>query len=416
MKHALRLVLAVILLCLAPAASAHSTVYQATDSYLTANGDKLALRLDAPSAFIIDAPDPDQMRPAAEQYIRDHLRVSVAGRPCSFGLDSFTGADQFKPQITGTYRCASAPALPGDLAVTSTVYTDMMTSFDHHLTFTVGAKAWRLTFTPAKTRYPDQLSAVPVPVPAAARPGGFYSDMAASLRTMVARLGGVGDPLPWWYWAVIALIAAFLGSLHALTPGHGKTLMSAFLLARGRSTTGDVVTLAAGMTTAHTAVIYALGAVFLVVGSTKLIDQALPLIDKLSALLVIALGLYLVRQGLRRLRHHHHHHDHEHAPDPVTSRRGLFLAGASGGLVPCIDALSLMLLAASLHAVALGLYIVLWFSLGLAASIVVIGLAVIRAQRLPWLDRMGPRVANAAPLVTGSVIVALGVFVLLRPL
>jgi ABC-type nickel/cobalt efflux system permease component RcnA len=398
--------------CLPAVASAHSTVYQATDTYLTASGTRLDMSIAAPSAFIVDAPDASGQHAAVEKYFQDRLKVAVHGSPCRFVLDSFTGADNFRPEVKGSYHCDAAPARPTDMTITSTVYADLMTSFDHRVTLTIGAQAWRMTFNPTHSRYPAEVQAVPVPVPQAARPAGFYSDLSAWLRTVVARLSGVGDPLPWYYWLVIAVIAAFLGSLHALTPGHGKTLMSAFLLGRGRSTVGDVATLAAGMTTAHTAVIYALGFTFLVVGSTKVIDQALPVIDRISAVIVIGLGLYLVRQGIRRLRHHHHH-SHP-APEAVTSRRGLFVAGASGGLVPCIDALSLMLLAATLHAVALGLYIVLWFSLGLAAAIVLIGLTVMRAQRLPWLDRFGGRVSAWAPVVTGSLIAVLGGALLLR--
>lgn len=85
------------------------------------------------------------------------------------------------------------------------------------------------------------------------------------------------------------------------------------------------------------------------------------------------------------------------------------LAGVSGGLVPCIDALSILVLAASVHMILFGLLVVLFFSLGLAASIIVLGLLVIRTKKIMKLEeRIGEKISIFAPLLTGVVIIILG--------
>lgn len=252
----------------------------------------------------------------------------------------------------------------------------------------------------------------------------LYLDMSVWLRNTIARLGGIGEPIPKIFFVLVLLIAVVLGALHALTPGHSKSLMAALLVGKKNSKSKDVFILASAITFTHTIVIFLLGFVFLVLDTKLTLNKVLPAIEKISAAVVLILGISLIYRGLKAIWAHHrhkrahendeeHHHGHSHDAknaDAANSSWGLFLAGASGGIIPCIDALSLLVLAASVHAVWFGLLIVLFFSFGLAASIVLIGLTVIRTKKfLKIEERLGEKVNMIAPLVTGTFIIILGI-------
>jgi ABC-type nickel/cobalt efflux system permease component RcnA len=148
----------------------------------------------------------------------------------------------------------------------------------------------------------------------------------------------------------------------------------------------------------------------------------------LNISLVIVLGLWLVTKGVRAGIHqrwhrvhvgnnkelaHVHNHNHDQLKE-TGSIWGNVLAGASGGLVPCIDALSILIIAASVHMILFGLVIVFFFSLGLATSIIVLGLLVIRTKKLIKIEeKIGEKISIYAPLLTGIVIIFLGIGLLL---
>jgi ABC-type nickel/cobalt efflux system permease component RcnA len=151
----------------------------------------------------------------------------------------------------------------------------------------------------------------------------------------------------------------------------------------------------------------------------------LPYFERVSAALVFILAAYLIYTGVRRYRHarshahgheHSHNHDHQHDNSLAArlSRRGetwsLIVAGAGGGIVPCIDALSLMLLAAGLGHAGFGLVLVLFFSLGLAGTIAAIGLLLLAGKRRLMLSQAAEqKVATYAPLASGAIILILAV-------
>jgi ABC-type nickel/cobalt efflux system permease component RcnA len=255
--------------------------------------------------------------------------------------------------------------------------------------------------------------------------GTLYKQASTWLRESVGRLNGHGDPLPWYFIILVAIVSMILGGLHALTPGHGKSFMAALLVGKNRSRNRDVFILSSAITITHTAVIYILGIIFLVLDTSLTLSNVLPVFELVSAVIVVGLGMYLLYKGTREWYrsyqhkkahdhghlHAHHHHHHDEIKDD--SAWGLFLAGASGGLVPCIDALSLLIIAASVHAVAAGLFVVFCFSLGLALTIVAIGMAVIHTKNMLKLEeRIGEKIAIIAPLVTGCFIILLGLLLL----
>jgi ABC-type nickel/cobalt efflux system permease component RcnA len=102
--------------------------------------------------------------------------------------------------------------------------------------------------------------------------------------------------------------------------------------------------------------------------------------------------------------HHHHHHSHEHRTD----RRSLIALGASAGLIPCPSALVVLLGAVAQHRIGLGLVLIVAFSLGLAATLTGLGIAVVHAGRLLSRLPVPGRLAAAVPAVSAALIVVVG--------
>lgn len=203
---------------------------------------------------------------------------------------------------------------------------------------------------------------------------------------------------------VLFLLAAFgWGALHALSPGHGKAMVAAYLVGR-RGTARHAVALGAIVTITHTIGVFALGVATLALSAYVLPEDLYPWLTIVSGLLVVGIGAGVLVRRARSARSHHHHH---HGPERV-SWKGLIGMGASAGLIPCPSALVVLLGAVAQHEVALGLLLVTAFSLGLAATLTVLGLAVVYAGRLGERIHVSARLTAALPVVSAAVIVALG--------
>lgn len=268
----------------------------------------------------------------------------------------------------------------------------------------------------------------------------FYAGVNVWLRQTIIQVGGSG-PISARAIFLVLIVATFLGALHSLTPGHSKSIMAAMLIGKTGSQIKDVFVLASTITFTHTILIYVLGFFLLVLDKTISLSRIIPYFTKLNIVLVIVLGAWLITRGVRaalqrhrcRVHEHAHEHEHEHAHThehdhhhahghshdyrqlaKTDSLWSTILAGASGGLVPCIDALSILILAVSLHMLLFGLLVILFFSLGLAISIVVLGLLVIRTKELIKIEaRIGESISIYAPLLTGLVIMMFGLRLLL---
>jgi len=224
--------------------------------------------------------------------------------------------------------------------------------------------------------------------------------------------------------ALSLLIAAFWGAAHALTPGHGKALVAAYLVGT-RGTPRHAFMLGGTVTVAHTAGVFAIGIVTLALSQFILPETLYPWLTLVSGLLVVAVGAAVLRQRLRvRGRphdhghdHHHendHHHHHEH-DDRLTSK-GILGVGIAAGLLPCPSALVVLLSAIALHRVGLGLALIFAFSIGLAATITGIGLVAVYARRaFGRLSLDGPLV-RALPAVSAALILVVGVVITARAL
>jgi ABC-type nickel/cobalt efflux system permease component RcnA len=223
------------------------------------------------------------------------------------------------------------------------------------------------------------------------------------------------------------------GALHALSPGHGKAMVAAYLAAT-HGTARHAVALGATVTVIHTAGVFALGAVTLLAAQYVLPERLYPWLNLVSGLLVLAVGAALLRSRVRRAGRsgaqvrggrahgHSHGHVHDHASpadrprDSHSTWREVLGLGASAGLLPCPSALVVLLSALSQNQVGIGLLLIASFSLGLATALTAIALAVVYAGRLtPRLPVPG-RLAAAAPVVSTVAILAIGVLITARAL
>ena len=211
------------------------------------------------------------------------------------------------------------------------------------------------------------------------------------------------------------LLAAFgWGAVHALSPGHGKAMVAAYLVGT-RGTARHALGLGLTVTVTHTIGVFALGVVTLALSAYVLPEDLYPWLNLASGLLVLVVGGAVLRARVRRARHHHHHdhdhgHDHahhHHAPAKITTR-GLLAMGASAGLIPCPSALVVLLGAIAQHQVALGLLLIVVFSAGLAATLTALGIAVVHAGRLTARIAPDGRLIAVLPAASALVILAAG--------
>jgi nickel/cobalt transporter (NicO) family protein len=214
--------------------------------------------------------------------------------------------------------------------------------------------------------------------------------------------------------------ALFWGAAHALSPGHGKTIVTAYLVG-SRGTPLHAALLGLIVTATHTIGVFALGLVTLTLSQFVVPDRLYPWLNLASGLLVVGVGAVVLAARLRHRRahahghHHHHHHDHGGASEGV-GWRSLVGVGISGGLLPCPSALVVLLAAISLHRVAFGLLLIVAFSVGLALSITGVGLAAVVAKRLFARTSFDGRIVGLLPAVSAAVILVAGVAMTARAL
>ena len=232
------------------------------------------------------------------------------------------------------------------------------------------------------------------------------------------------------------LIAAFWGAVHALTPGHGKALVAGYLVgARGKPR--HAFLLGATVTATHTAGVFALGLITLLLSQFIVPDQLYPWLTLASGLLVVGVGASVLRQRLRGAGggdHHHrghahdHHHGHTHGHehghthvhhhdhDESLTSRGILGVGVAAGLLPCPSALVVLLSAIAIHRIGFGFALIAAFSLGLAATITCIGLLAVLARRAFGRVSLEGRVVRALPALSALVILCVGVALTVKAL
>ncbi|MFZ5819375.1 MAG: sulfite exporter TauE/SafE family protein [Chloroflexota bacterium] len=246
-------------------------------------------------------------------------------------------------------------------------------------------------------------------------------------------------------------VSLALGALHALTPGHGKTVVAAYLVG-ARGATRHAIALGGIVTLTHTGSVFLLGIVTLAASRYILPTRLIPALEALSGLLILGLGFYLLFQricdwrfdqqrnrflppaavvdmggGKKRLvinrpvEETGPRHDHDSSkPGAIPRRpqpgnplaeirwRSLIALGVSGGLAPCPDAIAILLVAIAINRLLLGLALIVAFSLGLAVVLIVIGLAMVHSSRLFRKMDAFNKFAPALPVVSAVIVLVLG--------
>jgi nickel/cobalt transporter (NicO) family protein len=211
---------------------------------------------------------------------------------------------------------------------------------------------------------------------------------------------------------LVLLLTAFAwGALHALSPGHGKAMVAAYL-GGARGTARHAIALGATVTITHTAGVFLLGVVALALSEYVLPEDLYPWLNLVSGLMVLGVGGYVLRKNLRRRRAHHHPHHHHH-PETL-SWRGIVAMGTAAGLIPCPSALVVLLGAIAQGEIALGMLMIVAFSLGLAATLTGLGIAVVSAGRAIARLNVPARLVTAIPSVSALLIVGVGLVLTLQ--
>jgi nickel/cobalt transporter (NicO) family protein len=205
-------------------------------------------------------------------------------------------------------------------------------------------------------------------------------------------------------------LALVLGAMHALSPGHGKTIVAAYLVG-SRGTMRHATLLGAAVTFTHTASVFLLGIGTWLLSAYVMPEKIVPVLATISGISIVLFGSWLLAKRWRKLTaHHHHHHPHHHHPPEEISLPGLLALGAGGGLAPCPSALVLLLSAIAVNRIALGMALLVFFSLGLAGVLVGIGAAVLYGSRfIPDRETAARHgLFRYLPVVSAAVIVCVG--------
>lgn len=287
---------------------------------------------------------------------------------------------------------------------------------------------------PAPTLAPPSVE----PAPVAVQPGQNAPGMVVrgDYLSRLLHQGDIGLGM-----MIVGMVVAFgLGAIHALSPGHGKTIVAAYLVG-ARGTAKHAAFLGAMVTFTHTISVFFLGFVTLFLSKYVLPEKIYPVLGAISGLSIVWIGAMLFFRRMRTARgghthghHHHHHHGHDHdhshdhqhgafthdhgdghvhshVPEGDITLSSLVALGASGGLVPCPSALVLLLSSVALGRVALGLTLLVAFSAGLAVVLMGIGMAVLFAKHLlPDSKKTANNFAfRYLPVASAGIIVCAGV-------
>ncbi len=274
------------------------------------------------------------------------------------------------------------------------------------------------------------------------QPGNATSQARAQLTRLISE-----DRLSAMFILTALVIALGLGAIHALTPGHGKALVGAYLVG-SKGTLRHAVALGGIVTLTHTGSVMAFGIVALAASRYIMPTDLFPVLEVLSGVLIVGLGgllLYRRWRGWFSVRALHQRQQAVFAPvrrspamagsgtsrtiqinqaipvnvfDEVLPGQGaglgavnwhaLVALGVSGGLVPCPDAIAILLVAVAINRIVLGLSLIVAFSLGLAAVLTVIGIAMVRSRRVLGRFAMFDRAAPFLPVLSALIVTMLG--------
>jgi nickel/cobalt transporter (NicO) family protein len=397
---------------------------------LTVDGAAIALRLTGKSAG---------KSPGAAGLFTLRIVYELAGEFAGAGLaPRFRFEDSNMTDRAGWREIVVAPA--------SGVKVFDSTAYGGGVTDELRAYPENLLMAPLDERAAEW-SVTTGPLPAGAKPLtlrdgnpiAFARDSFAELIAAPTLTPGV---------ILVGLLIAFaLGGMHAMSPGHGKTVVGAYLVG-ARGTMKHAAFLGATVTITHTIGVFALGLITLFASRYVIPEKLYPILSFVSGALVLTIGLSLFTKRLRASlgvaahdhehgahehgahgHAHNHSHDHSHdhgaaghthlppgADGSEITWRSLLALGVSGGIMPCPSALVLMLASISMNRVGYGLALILAFSMGLAGALTAAGLAFVYGGRLLSRIPSSGTFMRALPAVSAFVIAVFGAVICYRSL
>jgi ABC-type nickel/cobalt efflux system permease component RcnA len=255
---------------------------------------------------------------------------------------------------------------------------------------------------------------------------------------------------------VALVIAAGLGAVHALSPGHGKAMVAAYLIgSKGRIR--DAVLLGGVVTMTHVSSVIIIGVLALVLTEYLAPQDLYPWLGFASGCLIFVIGYWLLASRALGLGHSHshvhpraglepkhasgesrehahshgreeghdrshdqehdhghehdhsHEHGHSHVPQGEVTLWSLLTLGISGGMVPCPSAMVVLLAAVATHRIVFGLILIFTFSIGLAAVLIPIGVLAVTATRFMTRSAKAARWVRALPVFSAGVIMLVGI-------
>lgn len=381
-------------------------------------------------------------------YVGDHVRIRVGERECAWEPEDVripaTELEAVGDGVTlaGDVRCLADPSrltIETDMFLAGFLDQSNVVRQEHDGGFneiaTLGKSRRSVDVDLAMLR----MSAPAMSVPARRGDPG--------VRAIAERL--TDRALPWWEWMIVLAIAAGVGALHALGPGHGKGLMAAVLVGE-KATAKHVLALGATMTLTHVADVFLLALLASTAVATFSFGQMLSWLQLASAVgLVLFGGVNIIRAVLRyrtgvgnpsavtddeahvrahalglphahgpaeaassdpHLHAHGHGHSHVHGDPSVSFGKALW-AGFISSLAPCPTAWTIFMGTLALGRPWAGLALLVAFTVGLQATVLALGFLVVYSRRF-LMRRASPRITLLMPVVSAVLICSLGIYLL----
>lgn len=202
---------------------------------------------------------------------------------------------------------------------------------------------------------------------------------------------------------ILIIASAFLlGALHALEPGHGKSIMAVFVMGTDADLK-DALLLGITIVFSHVIVVLGLGVASIYLVNLLDVDLTHDIMSVVGGVILIGVGFWILRKF---------YHPHEH---PIDTKKGVVAIGLSTGLIPCPAALAVLLFSIANNQVYNGLIYVLIFSAGLAIAITSLSVTFVKGKGFIE-GYMGSKNISKLPLISGTIIIVIGAFTLLHPL
>jgi len=246
--------------------------------------------------------------------------------------------------------------------------------------------------------------------------------------------------------------AIFLGALHAFEPGHGKSIMAAYLVGTSGKI-ADAIELGLVIAFTHTFSVISLGILMKAASEAFLRKSMAPIVELIASLLIVIVGLWILKSSLncwkesnnqektssvkikednqqrkksakivmnRNIRYEKESGLHFHPQlesGEIKSKWQILILGFSSGIIPCPAGIAILLAAIADGKISRGLTLVLFFSLGVALTILAIAIIVSKLSEIArYLFLRKSKIIKWIPFASGIVISCLGLITFFRAL